>query len=255
MLIIVSPAKRLDFDSPAPVSAFTQPSHGKQSQVLIDRLKKCSAKDLSQLMKLSDSLTELNMQRYKTFKRPFNIKNAKQALFAFQGDVYLGLDAASLKKSEVNYAQKHLRILSGLYGVIAPLDLIQPYRLEMGTKLKCGGSKNLYEFWGDDLTVDLNKILKKEKFLVNLASNEYSSAINFKKLTGEVITPVFKEKKGKQLKIVAIFAKKARGLMSRFIIQNKVTTVPGLKKFDAEGYKFSAQLSKGNELIFTRPQP
>jgi len=252
MLVIISPAKRLNFETSAPLKDFTQPIYLKKSQVLINQLKKCSALEISKLMKLSDSLTQLNVKRYKDFKTPFNLKNAKQAIYAFQGDTYLGLDASTLKKTEVNYAQQHVRILSGLYGLLAPLDLIQPYRLEMGTKLTCGTNKNLYEYWKEDLSKHINNILKKEKILVNLASREYFSAINFDELDGEIITPTFKEQKGDKFKIVGLFAKKARGMMSRYIIQNKVTTVSKLKKFHHDGYQYSSSLSSANEIIFTR---
>ncbi len=252
MLIVVSPAKKLDFETQAPFGEFSQPLFLKKSKALINDLKKCSHEEISKLMKLSDTLTELNTQRYRSFKTPFTIKNAKQAMYAFKGDTYVGLDADTLKKGEVSYANKHLRILSGLYGLLAPMDLIQPYRLEMGTKFSCQKNKNLYDFWKTEITAEVNNLLKKEKVLINLASKEYYSAIDFKQLDGDVITPVFKEKKGDAYKVVGIFAKRARGMFSRYIIQNKISKVDDLKKFDVDGYKFCKKSSTINEYVFLR---
>jgi len=252
MIIILSPAKKLDFEVPAPTKKFTQLNQLTKSKLLIKELRKCDAKKISSLMKLSDNLTELNMKRYQDFKPPFNLKNSKQAMFAFKGDTYVGFDADTMKDKEIEYAQKHLRILSGLYGLIAPLDLIQPYRLEMGTKFACGESKNLYEFWGETITDQVQTLLKKEKALINLASKEYFSVINFKALEGKVITPVFKEKKGDEFKIVSFYAKKARGMMSRYIIDNKIKDPKSLSKFDVAGYKYNKRLSTELEPTFTR---
>ncbi len=252
MLVIVSPAKKLDFESSAPISDYVEPKFIEKSEVLIKELKKCSPAEISKMMKLSEALTNLNVGRYKSFKTPFTPENAKQAIFSFKGDTYVGLDAESLNKTQIKYAQNHLRILSGLYGVLSPLELIQPYRLEMGTKFSCNGSKNLYEFWKEDLTAELNTILKKEKILVNCASGEYSGAVDFSRLNGEVVTPVFKDKKNDQYKIIGLFAKRARGMMARFIIENKVTEMEALKGFDSDGYKFNPSMSEGNELVFTR---
>lgn len=252
MLIVVSPAKKLDFEVPAPTEKFTQPTELEKSKLLIKELRKCDSKKISSLMKLSESLTELNIQRYKNFKTPFNLKNAKQAMFAFKGDTYVGLDAETMKAKDIDYAQKHLRILSGLYGLVSPLDLVQPYRLEMGTKFPCAGSKNLYEFWRKSITEELNKLLKKEKTLVNLASKEYFSAVNVKDLNAEIITPAFKEKKGDEYKMVGFFAKKARGMMSRYIIDNRIESPKELLQFDVDGYKYSKELSSQTEPIFTR---
>ena len=203
-------------------------------------------------MGLSQSLTDLNVERYKSFKTPFNLKNAKQAMYAFRGDTYVGLDADTMKKAQINYAQKHLRILSGLYGIISPLDLIQPYRLEMGTKFPCQGKKNLHQYWIDSVTEQVNQLLLKEKILVNLASKEYFGAIDLKTLKGEVITPVFKEKKNGEVKIVSFFAKKARGMMSRYIIDHKISNPEGLIKFDTDGYKYNKKLSTVAEPVFVR---
>jgi hypothetical protein len=200
MIVVVSPAKKLDFETSAPTKKYTQLSELDKSKELITKLKKCDAKEVSSLMKLSDDLTQLNMKRYQSFKTPFTLDNAKQALFSFKGDTYVGLDAETMKAKDISYAQKHLRILSGLYGLVAPLDLVQPYRLEMGTKLAIGKSKNLYEFWRETITNQLSVLLKKEKTLVNLASKEYFSVIDFKQLNAQVITPLFKEKKGNEYK-------------------------------------------------------
>lgn len=252
MLVIVSPAKKLDFDSQAPVSDFIEPKFIDKSKVLIKELKKQSPADISKLMKLSEALTSLNVQRYKDFKTPFTIKNSKQAMFAFMGDTYVGLSAKTMTKTQVNYAQNHLRILSGLYGILSPLELIQPYRLEMGTRFPCQGSKNLYEYWKSDLTGEVNKLLKKEKILINCASNEYSSAIDFSKIEGRVITPVFKQKKGDEFKVVGLFAKRARGMMARYVIDNKLKSADDLKTFDIDGYKFSEAKSNESEFVFTR---
>ncbi len=252
MLVVVSPAKKLDFETPAPTSKFTQLTELDRSELLIKELKKCNAKKISTLMKLSESLTELNIQRYMDFKTPFNLKNAKQAMFAFKGDTYIGLDAETMKAKDIDYAQNHLRILSGLYGLVSPLDLVQPYRLEMGTKFPCQGNKNLYEFWGESITEKLATLLKKEKTLINLASKEYFSAINFKKLDAQVITPAFKEKKGDEFKMVGFFAKRARGMMSRYIIDNRIEEPANLLKFDVDGYSYNKKLSTVTEPVFTR---
>ncbi|MBK24669.1 MAG: peroxide stress protein YaaA [Halobacteriovorax sp.] len=252
MLVVVSPAKKLDFENPAPTKKFTQLTELERSKILIEKLKKTDAKTIANMMKLSDSLTELNIKRYKEFKTPFNLKNAKQAMFAFKGDTYVGLNAETMKEDDIEYAQDHLRILSGLYGLVSPLDLVQPYRLEMGTKFSADGSKNLYDFWSDSITGKLNKLLEKEETLVNLASKEYFTAINFKKLDGKVITPIFKEKKGDDFKIVSFFAKKARGMMSRYIIDNRIENAKDLSDFDVDGYKFNKKFSTELEPVFTR---
>ena len=252
MLVIVSPAKKLDFESTAPISDFVEPKFIEKSKVLIRDLKKCTPSEVSKMMKLSEALTTLNVDRYKSFKTPFTPKNAKQAIYSFKGDTYVGLDAETLNKSQIKYAQNHLRILSGLYGLLSPLELIQPYRLEMGTKFSCNGKKNLYEYWKSDLTTELNSLLKKEKILVNCASTEYSGAVDFKSLDATIITPVFKDKKNDQYKIISFFAKKARGMMARYIVENKVTTVESLKDFDSDGYAFNKSMSNEAELVFTR---
>lgn len=252
MIVVISPAKKLDFETPPPLSEFTKPESLKKTQQLITELRKCDAKKISSLMKLSDALTQLNMKRYKEFKTPFNLKNAKQAIFAFKGDTYVGLDADTMKESEIKYAQKHLRILSGLYGLVSPLDLVQPYRLEMGTNFACGQSKNLYEFWRSDITNQLNELLAEEKFLVNCASSEYFKAIDTKALKGRVITPAFKEKKDGEYKMIGFFAKKARGMMSRYIIENQIEEPEELQKFNVDGYQYNKKLSGQDTPVFTR---
>lgn len=252
MIVVISPAKKLDFETPAPTKKFTEPKDLKKSEELIKELRKCDAQKISKLMKLSNDLTELNMKRYKNFTTPFNLKNAKQAMFAFKGDTYVGLDADTMKEKEIEYAQKHLRILSGLYGLVSPLDLVQPYRLEMGTRFPVGDKKNLYEFWREDITAQLNDLLKKEKVLVNCASNEYFKSIDTKKLDAKIITPAFKEKKDGGYKMIGFFAKKARGMMSRYIIENRIDNPSDLLGFNIDGYKYNKKLSTELEPVFTR---
>ncbi len=254
MLIVVSPAKKLDYETPSLIKKATKPIYLSESQILIDELRKYSVIDLAELMGLSIKLAELNFDRYSSWKKQVNEKTGKQCLFAFQGDVYKGLDVTTLNSYDINFAQKHLRIISGLYGLLRPLDLMRPYRLEMGTKLKNSKGKNLYEFWGDKITSGINKQLKEQgdKILINLASNEYFKSIKASKISGKVITPIFKEKKNHQYKVVGIHAKKARGLMSRFIIKNRIKDVEKLKNFQSEGYSFNKSLSNTNDLVFVR---
>ncbi|MDH5581464.1 MAG: peroxide stress protein YaaA [Bdellovibrionales bacterium] len=252
MIVVISPAKKLDFETSSPITQFTSLKDIKKSEELIKALRKCDSKKISSLMKLSNALTELNMKRYKEFKTPFNLKNAKQAIFAFKGDTYVGLDAETMKEGDIKYAQGHLRILSGLYGLVSPLDLIQPYRLEMGTKFSCGNANNLYEFWTQSITVQLGDLLKKEKVLINCASNEYFKVINSKKLDAKIITPAFKEKKGNEYKMVGLFAKKARGMMSRYIVENRINNPKDILEFDIDGYKYNKKLSSELTPVFTR---
>ncbi|MBL54225.1 MAG: peroxide stress protein YaaA [Alteromonadaceae bacterium] len=256
MLVVVSPAKNLDFDTQVPVSEYTQPALLGDADALAQECKALSPADLSSLMKISDKLATLNANRFAEFSTPFTPDNARQALFAFNGDVYTGLDAQSLSEDDIAYAQQHLRILSGLYGVLRPLDLMQAYRLEMGTKLANSRGKNLYEYWGDTVTTEVNKALaaQGDNVLVNLASNEYFKSVKPKQLDGMIITPVFKDKKNGQYKIISFFAKKARGLMARYILQNKVEDVAGLKAFDTAGYYFSEEQSTETELVFLREE-
>ena len=254
MLITISPSKTLDLDPQNQADIHTTPDQLAESQRLVKRLRELSAKDLRALMSISDRLAELNHQRFKEWKKPFTPGKAKQAVLAFQGDVYQGLDAATLSAEDLEYAQDHLRILSGLYGALRPLDLILPYRLEMGTRLSNARGKNLYEFWGDRITDKLSEALaaQGDDLLVNLASNEYFKAVRPKRLRGRILTPVFKEAKGGGYRVIGVFAKKARGLMSRYIIQNRIGDPEALKEFTAEGYRFNPDVSTETVWAFTR---
>ena len=254
MLIVISPAKKLDYESPVKTKKFTMPGFLDDSAELILTLRQYSAMDLAELMHLSMNLAELNFDRYYNWKKDYSEADAKQCLLAFKGDVYAGMDAESFKQKDLEYAQSHLRILSGLYGLLRPLDLMMPYRLEMGTKLENERGRNLYEFWGDTITDAINKQLKAQKddILVNLASNEYFKSVKPKKIEGRIITPQFKENKNGQFKMIGIYAKKARGLMSRFILLNRLTDPEDIKSFDYEGYTFNKSLSKGEQWVFTR---
>ncbi|MCL4160779.1 UNVERIFIED_CONTAM: hypothetical protein GTU68_011350 [Idotea baltica] len=253
MLTVISPAKTLDFDSKPVTKTHTQPHFLPQSQALIDELKLLSAADIASMMKLSDNLAGLNMARFQTWKRPFDLANSKQAVLAFKGDVYSGLDADSLSEDALAFAQQHLRILSGLYGVLKPLDLIQAYRLEMGTSFANVKGKNLYQFWGSQLREAIEtEAAQSDAILVNLASNEYFKALEVKKLNTRVITPVFKDLKKGQYKIISFYAKKARGLMSRYIIEHRINDPEQLKVFDSDGYYFSDDMSKNDEWVFIR---
>lgn len=256
MLLVVSPAKNLDYDTPPATNTFTQPEFLDHSEQLIERCKKLTPANIGNLMKISDKLAGLNADRYANWSRPFDTDNAKQALLAFNGDVYAGLQANTFSEDDFNHAQKHLRILSGLYGLLKPLDLMQPYRLEMGTKLDTSKGKNLYEFWGNVITDKINQDMSQQgdNVLVNLASNEYFKSVKPKQVDGVVVTPVFKDKKNGEYKIISFFAKKARGLMARYIIQNRLTDVSQLNQFDLEGYQYNEALSKPFEPVFTREE-
>jgi len=256
MLIVVSPAKKLDYDTPAKTKQNTTPDFLEHSQILIDRLRQFSAVDIAELMHLSMKLAELNFDRYEGWQLPLTTDNAKQAMFAFKGDVYTGLDAESFSAADIKFAQKHFRMLSGLYGLLRPLDLMYPYRLEMGTKLDNERGKNLYEFWGSIITDAINKQLKASKsgHLINLASNEYFKSVKTKEVNAEIITPAFKEYKNGEYKMIGIYAKKARGMLSRYIIQNQLSDPEDIKNFDLDGYKFNSKVSKGNNWVFTRRQ-
>lgn len=252
MKIVLSPAKSLNFEKALPTPNFSESLFLKESRQVHKVLKQKSPKDLSELMDISDKLADLNWQRNQDWKTPFTPENARPAVFAFDGDVYTGLDAYSIPIEKLPILQDRLRILSGLYGLLKPLDLMQAYRLEMGTKLPIGESKNLYEFWKPIIAKALNKELKNEDLFLNLASNEYFSAVDVKALKVPVITPEFKDYKNGKLKIISFFAKKARGLMVRYIIDTNAETIDDLKGFNYEGYQFDANLSKGNHLVFTR---
>jgi len=256
MLILISPAKSLDFETKSASQNFTEAVFLKESKSLITQLRKLSPDEIADFMGISPKLAQLNFERFLSWQLPFDMENAKQAILAFKGDVYTGIDAESLSEKELQTAQENLRILSGLYGVLKPLDLIQAYRLEMGKKLQTSKGNNLYEFWGDKITNEINKTLqeKEDRYLINLASNEYFKSVNKKKIKAEIITPIFKDFKNGQYKIISFFAKKARGMMTRFIIQNQLTDPEHLKAFNSEGYIFNPNLSKNNELVFTREQ-
>ena len=254
MLILISPAKTLDFESTPVTQKHTLPEFTQEAAKLIDQLRDYAVQDIAKLMKLSDKLASLNVARYSSWSSEHTTENARQALLAFRGDVYTGLDADSLSEDDLDYAQQHLRILSGLYGVLKPLDLMQPYRLEMGTKLGTSAGNTLYKYWGDQLTERLNQdpAQTKNPLVINLASNEYFGAINPKKLSGTLISPVFKDWKNGQYKIISFYAKKARGLMSRYLIQNRIDSVEGLLEFDLEGYFYCPEQSKPESPVFLR---
>ncbi len=254
MLITISPAKRLDLSEQSLTETCTQPDLLKDSRVLIKRLRELSPQELTKLMGISPRLAQENHQRYADWRTPFKPDNAKQAVLMFQGDVYIGLDAPSYSREDFAFAQDHLRILSGLYGVIRPLDLIQPYRLEMGTRLATARGGNLYEFWGDKITQALNKALEAQgdDVLINLASNEYFKSVVRERLKGRVITPTFKESRKGGFKVIGMMAKKARGFMSSFIIRNQLSDPEDMKAFDLDGYRFNAAVSSESEWAFTR---
>lgn len=254
MITIISPAKTLDYKSDVQTKQFSQPIFLEHSEKLVCELRKLKPKDIASLMKVNDDIATLNFERFASWGIPFNLDNAKQALLAFKGQVFVGLDAKTLSEEELLFAQNHLRILSGLYGILKPLDLMQAYRLEMGTNLDNPKGKNLYEFWGNKITEAINNEISqhKNKVLVNLASNEYYKVIKPKLLKAEIITPVFKEAKGNDFKVVTVYAKTARGLMSRFIIQNRIEKPEDLKAFDTEGYLYNHDLSTEKEWVFTR---
>ena len=257
MLILISPAKKLDYDTPVTSKLSTKPEFLKDSQVLIDRLRQLSSMDLAELMKLSMNLAELNFDRYAEWTPKITKKNAKQALLAFKGDVYAGMDAESFSEDDLAYAQEHLRILSGLYGLLKPMDLMMAYRLEMGTSLENSRGKNLYEFWGSVIAEKLNTVLAEQdsKYLVNLASNEYFKAVDKKALNTQIITPHFKDCKNGQYKVISFYAKKARGMMARYIIENKITQLSELKDFTVAGYYFSSDATaKELEPVFLREE-
>ena len=257
MLTVISPAKTLDFETPPVTRKSTVPQMLDRSAELVDDMRSLDPDDIRALMGVSENIAQLNHQRFMNWNRPFSLDNAKQSIFAFRGDVYTGLDAETLSTPELTFAQSHLRILSGLYGVLRPLDLMQPYRLEMGIKFANRSGKNLYEFWGDQITTRLNAQLKKLKsdVLVNLASNEYFKSVKAGQLNGEIITPVFKDLKSGKYKIISFYAKKARGQMSRFIIENAIEDPAKLKGFDTDGYSYNSAQSSARELVFTRDLP
>jgi len=249
MLAIISPSKTQDF-SPCDINSFTQSRQLSHTQELVDILKNKTQRQISKLMSLSEKLSKLNFDRFQTFQTPFSLDNAKQALLAFKGDVYNGINASSLSVKDLEFAQQNVRILSGLYGVLRPLDLMQPYRLEMGTKLENTQGKNLYEYWGSGISEILNE--DEEELIVNLASNEYIKAIDKKILKAEMLDIVFKDKKNDTYKVIAIYAKRARGLMVNYIIRNRLTDTEALKEFSDEGYKYNHNLSDDSTWVYVR---
>lgn len=252
MKIVISPAKSLNFEKELPTTAYSEPLFLKESRKIHKVLKQIAPKELSDLMAISDKLAELNWQRNQDWKTPFTPENARPALFTFDGDVYTGLDSYTIPVEKLAVLQDKLRILSGLYGILKPLDLIQAYRLEMGTKINIGESRNLYQFWKTTITKSLNNELENDTLFINLASTEYFSVVDVKALKVPVITPEFKDYKNGKLKIISFFAKKARGMMVRYIIDTNAKTINDLKGFDYDGYRFDANISKGNSLVFTR---
>jgi cytoplasmic iron level regulating protein YaaA (DUF328/UPF0246 family) len=254
MLIVLSPAKTLDYDTPAATDEYSLPAFIEHSAELIETLKTLSPVQISSLMDISDALAVLNVTRYASWSRKFTKKNAKQAIFAFNGDVYEGLDAASLSAKQLDYAQSHIRILSGLYGLLRPLDLMQPYRLEMGTRLANPRGKDLYAFWGSLATETLNAVMAKQKSkaLVNLASEEYFKVVKPKLLNADIINPVFEDWKGGKYKIISFYAKRARGMMARYAALKGITQPEKLKTFNMEGYAFVADASTERDWVFRR---
>ena len=256
MFFVLSPAKNLNEKDPAPVSQYTQPALLDEAEKLMQELRPLAPQDLAELMHVSDKIALLNAERNAAWHTPFTPENAKQAVYLFNGDVYEGIDAASLPEKGVQYLQNHVRLLSGLYGVLRPLDLMQPYRLEMGTPFANSRGKNLYEFWGGRITELLNQTLAEagSDTLINLASQEYFKSVDTKKLNARLITPVFKDEKNGQYKIISFYAKKARGLMVRYAADHNITEPEALKDFDYEGYAFNEAASSENEWVFLRAE-
>lgn len=254
MLVVISPAKSLDYETPFKIRKFTQAEFLEDSTQLIEQLREFSPAQVSSLMSISPALGSLNHDRFNSWSLPFDTDNARQALFAFKGDVYIGLDAYALTSDDIRFAQEHLRILSGLYGLLRPLDLMQAYRLEMGTSLKNAKGNSLYDFWGEKITQAINAQLSTQKHpvLINLASNEYFRSVKTKQLDADVISPIFKDYKNGQYKIISFFAKKARGLMSAYIIKNRLERAEDILKFDSDGYRYSEEDSKPNAPVFLR---
>jgi len=256
MLILLSPAKTLDMETPARLPEFSQPEFMDESAKLVTSLKRYSRKKLGDLMSISETLAEVNADRFKNWQPPFDADNARPAIQAFRGDVYVGLDADTLKKRDLQFAQEHLRILSGLYGVLRPLDLMQAYRLEMGTSLKTRRGKNLYEFWGERITDHLNEELAtmKNGAVINLASNEYFKSVRPKQLSAPLVSPVFKDEKNGQYKVISFFAKKARGSMARYLIQQRAKDVSAVEEFGELGYQYSPKDSSAGQPVFLRSE-
>lgn len=256
MLALISPAKTLDYESALPTDAHTLPRLLEHSQELINVSRKLSVTDISNLMSVSEKIAKLNVERFNDWQSEFNFSNARQALFAFKGDVYTGLDAYDLNDQHIEFAQNHLRMLSGLYGLLRPLDLMMPYRLEMGTKLQNPRGHNLYQFWGDHITRLINEDLEQanSELLVNIASDEYYKSVIERKVKAEIIKPVFLDQKNGKYKVISFYAKKARGLMARYIIENQLNNAEDLKSFNTDGYYFDAESSLKGELVFKRDE-
>ncbi|SDX70443.1 peroxide stress protein YaaA [Marinobacter mobilis] len=253
MLMVISPAKTLDYESPLATEQFSQPDFLDDACELVDQLKALEPHQISNLMHISDKLGQLNAERFQHWSLPFTPANARQAILAFKGDVYTGLAAETFSEADFEFAQTHLRMLSGLYGILKPLDLMQPYRLEMGTRFENRRGKDLYTFWGNQLTEELNRLLDTDDgVLVNLASNEYFRSVRKKALNGRLVTPQFKDWKNGQYKMISFYAKKARGLMCRYAIENRITEADDLKGFDLEGYRFSTEQSDADNWVFLR---
>ncbi|KIQ37236.1 peroxide stress protein YaaA [Pseudomonas viridiflava] len=257
MLMVISPAKTLDFETPPTTKRFTQPQYLDHSQELISQLRELAPAQIAELMHLSDKLAGLNAARFGSWTPAFTPENAKQALLAFKGDVYTGLQAETLREDQLDYAQKHLRMLSGLYGLLRPLDLMQPYRLEMGTRMANARGKDLYAFWGTRISEWLNEALadQGDDLLLNLASTEYFSAVKRSALNARIIDTEFKDLKNGQYKIISFYAKKARGMMSRFVIEERIDSPEALRAFDVQGYRYNAELSTPSKLVFLRDSP
>jgi len=257
VLTVISPAKTLDFETPPGTRKATQPQFLSRAAELVEDARALSPDDIRALMGVSANIAELNHQRFMDWAPPFNLGNAKQALLAFKGDVYVGLQAQTLSTAQLTFAQQHLCILSGLYGLLRPLDLMQPYRLEMGLAFANRGGRNLYDFWGDSITVALNTRLRKSgtNVLVNLASNEYFRSVQARALDADVLTPVFKDLKGDQYKVISFYAKRARGQMARFIIDHELNEPDDMKKFKTDGYRYNKDQSSAREMVFTRGKP
>ncbi len=256
MLAVISPAKNLDYASPLVTVRYSQPEFLDDAEELIEQLKLLAPEEVGELMKLSKKLSILNANRYQSWRRPMTPADARPAILAFNGDVYVGLDAKSLSETDFSYAQDHLRILSGLYGLLKPLDLMQPYRLEMGTPLVTGRGANLYAFWGDKITQAVNNAVEQQdcSVLVNLASSEYSKSIRLDRLEATVVTPQFKDEKNGRYKTISFFAKKARGMMAAYLIKNRIESPQGLTGFRAAGYRFSEEESAENTPVFLRDE-
>ncbi|MDZ7783367.1 MAG: peroxide stress protein YaaA [Halioglobus sp.] len=257
MLTVISPAKTLDFDTPPTTRRATQPVFLDRAAELVEDARALGPEDIGSLMGVSEQLARLNHQRFMNWHAPFDLDNAKQSILAFRGDVYSGLEAETMDDAQLRYAQKHLRILSGLYGLLRPLDLMQPYRLEMGLKFANRGGDNLYEFWGDAITGLLDEQIGSSgsRVLVNLASQEYFKSIKPRQLQADIVTPVFKDLRGGKYRVITFFAKKARGRMARYIIDNEVEEPEGLKRFRRDGYRYNKAESGARELVFTRDEP